>query len=283
MSCRCRQSSSRTPRLNRATAFGLALSLLAIGGAASTSARPLDEILRDNSLNICVQQDNAPFSVERPKPSGIFLDLGDAVAKRLGVAANYTWLFSAEYVRKTSCDLIPAVAALPNDDPVRQTIPYMAVRSVLIARKDHAPILELADLRSGHTAVLATSWARHVLNAAGFPLWVRFLTNDAILDTVEQGEADAGVVPFPAYQWRLRQHPDSPLVVADGVKLDPSFDYDVSMGLRRADAATVGRFDEILRQLIEEGAMEQIFARYGLSYEPPAGDAPGSKAAATRN
>lgn len=254
-----------------------------MGAAGVASARTLDEILRDGRLNICVQQDNPPFSMDEPKPNGVFLDLGDAVAGRLGVAANYTWLFSAEYVRKTDCDLIPAVAALPNDDPLRQTIPYMAVRSVLVARKDHAPILEIADLRSGHTAVLATSFARHVLNAAGFPLWVRFLTNDAILDAVEKGDADAGVVPFPAYQWRLKQHPDSPLVVADGVKLDPGFDYDVSMGLRRADAATVSRFNEILRQLMEEGVLEKILERYGLSYEPPARGASGPAPATMRN
>lgn len=248
------------------------MSFAASGVGAPASARPLEEILRANSLNICVQEDNLPFSSEQPRPNGVFLDLGNAVGERLGVKAKYTWLFSAEYVRKTDCDVIPAVAALQNDDPVRQTIPYMAVRSVLVVRKDHAPVHELADLRIGHTAVLATSWARHVLNASGFPLWVRFLTNDEILDAVEKGEADAGVVPLPAYQWRLRRDPDSPLRVEDGVKLDPSFDYQVSMGLRRADPATVGRFDEILRELMKDGAMEKIFADYGLSYERPVDD-----------
>ena len=252
--------------------FGFTLSLSAIGSGASAWARPLAEMLRANSLDVCVQEDNRPFSSTQPTPNGVFIDLGNAVAARLGVEPKYTWLFSAEYVRKTDCDIIPAVAAIPNDDPVRQTIPYMVVRSVLVVRKDHALIHQLDDLRAGHIAVLATSWARHVLNAAGFPLWVRFLTNDEILDAVENGDADAGVVPFPAYQWRLRRQPDSPLQVEVGIKLDPSFDYRVSMGLRRADSSTVSRFDEILRQLMQDGAMEQIFARYGLRYERPEPD-----------
>lgn len=273
--CRCRQSRNLMPKLNKTLAGGFALGVLGMAESVPLLARPLDEIMQTKSLNICVQEDNLPFSGEAPNPGGIFLDLGSAIADRLGVKAKFTWVFSAEYVRKTDCDLIPAVAALPNDDPVRQTSPYMAVRSVLVAGTDHVKLHGLDDFRTGHIAVQAASWARHVLNAAGYPLWVRFLTNDSILEAVEKGEADAGVVTLSAYQWFQRQHPHSPVRVEDDIKLDPAFDYQVAMGLRRADAGTVQRFDEILRQLREQGTMAEIFARYSLSYEPPGPDANG--------
>ncbi|WP_187148678.1 substrate-binding periplasmic protein [Methylocella silvestris] len=225
--------------------------------------------MSSKSLEICVQEDNAPFSSERPKPAGVFIDLGDAIGKRLGVEVKYTWLFSAEYIRKTGCDLIPAVAQIEGDDPLRQTIPYMEVRSVLAVARDHPPIGDLSELRDGHIAVLATSWARHVLNGEGYNLWVRFLTNDEILDAVAKGDADAGVVPLFAFQTRLREDPALPLRVEEAVKLDPSFDYPASMGLRRADNAAVDRIDDILREMMRDGRIAEIFARYGLSYEPP--------------
>lgn len=289
MFCRCRRSLRQRRGRSKAIAVGLALSLSTLGAGAPASARPLDEILGAKSLDICVQEDNLPFSSARAKPGGVFLDLGTAIAERLGVEAKYTWLFSAEYVRKTDCDLIPAVANLPGDDPIRLTIPYMAVRSVLVLAKDHPPVKELDELRSGHIAVLATSWARHVLNAAGLPLWVRFLTNEEILDAVAKSEADAGIVPLPAYQWRMRRDAGAPLRVDEDVKLDPGFNYQVSMGLRRANAATVTRINEILRQMIADGSIEKIFARYGLSYEPPpivanpdAGDVGGLASAPSR-
>lgn len=270
MFCPCKQSRSRRPKPIKTLAAGLVLSVLAIAEIMPLTARPLDEIIRAKRLNICVQEENLPFSSESPQPGGVFLDLGKAIAWRLGVEAKYTWVFSAEYVRKTDCDLIPAVASLPNDDPIRQTSAYMAVRSVLVAGNNHTKIRALDELRTGHIAVLAESLARHVLNMQGYPLWVRFLTNDDILDAVEKGEADAGVVPLPAYQWYIRQHPGSTLRVEEAVKLDPAFDFQIALGLRRADTGTVQRFNEILRQMRDQGVMAEIFARYNLSYEPPA-------------
>lgn len=272
MFCRFRQSRGRMPRRIERMALALAACFAATGSGAPVFARSLADMLDAKRLNICVQEDNAPFSMDGAKPRGVFIDLGDAIAKRLGVKANYIWLFSAEYVRKTDCDLIPAVADIPGDDPIRRTVPYLSVRSVLVIKKDRPPVEDLEALRGGHIAVLATSWARHVLNEAGYQLWVRFLTNDEILDAVAKGDADGGVVPLPAYQWRMHTDAGTPLRVEENIKLDPSFNYQVSMGLRRVDAATVGRFDEILRQLMEDGAMEKIFAGYGLSYERPADD-----------
>ncbi len=275
MSDRCRPVLRLRRRRHEAMVLRLAASFAfgAIFCAAPGFARTLEDILSAKSLEICVQEDNAPFSSEGAQPTGVFLDLGDAIAERLGVKAKYTWLFSAEYVRKTDCDVIPAVANLPGDDPIRLTVPYAAVRSVLVVAKDHPPVHNLDELRAGHIAVLATSWARHVLNAAGFSLWVRFLTNDEILDAVAKGEADAGIVPLPAYQWRLHLDATTPLRAEEGVKLDPGFDYQVSMGIRRADVATAARINEILRQLIDDESVEKIFSRYGLRYEAPAPDA----------
>ncbi|WP_395696858.1 biotin/lipoyl-containing protein [Methylocella sp.] len=199
---------------------------------------------------------------------GIFIDIGDALARNLGVEAEYTWLFSAEYIRKTDCDLVPAVA-IEGDDPLKQTIPYVRVRSTLVVPKDRAPAHDLAEFKSGHVAVLATSFARHVLNEQGYSLWVRFLENDEILDAVAKGEADGGLLPLYAFQWRAHLDPALPLRAESSVALDPSFDYSAAMGLRRADAAALRKIDEALGKMIEDGALQAIFSRYGLTYEKP--------------
>lgn len=259
----------RSRRSRRRNSLALA-GLAALSLSANTGfARPLAEILSSGALKICVQEDNQPYSSARPKPKGIFIDIGDALARNLGVEAEYTWLFSAEYIRKTDCDLVPAVASIEGDDPLKQTIPYVRVRSTLVVPKDRAPAHDLAEFKSGHVAVLATSFARHVLNEQGYSLWVRFLENDEILDAVAKGEADGGLLPLYAFQWRAHLDPALPLRTESSVALDPSFDYSAAMGLRRADAAALRKIDEALGKMIEDGELQAIFSRYGLTYEKP--------------
>jgi len=102
-----------------------------LGSICAAHSRPLDEILQSGFFEICLQEDNAPFS-DREASKGIFLDMGEVIAKDVGVKLTKTWLFSAEYIRKTSCDEVPTVADIPNDDPLRLTIPYFDVRTVLV-------------------------------------------------------------------------------------------------------------------------------------------------------
>ncbi len=58
--------------------------------ACPASARPLDDVIAAGSLRVIAYLDNAPFSDEGPggAPVGIDVDLGRAIAKELGVAAD---------------------------------------------------------------------------------------------------------------------------------------------------------------------------------------------------
>jgi polar amino acid transport system substrate-binding protein len=61
--------------------------LLAV--SSSALARPLDEVIESKVLRIVAYRDNAPFSwVEGGEAKGIDVDLGRALAKRLGIAAD---------------------------------------------------------------------------------------------------------------------------------------------------------------------------------------------------
>jgi polar amino acid transport system substrate-binding protein len=233
-------------------------------------AGSLEEIKRTHTFEICVQSDDLPFSNETGSPRGVLLELGDSVAQKLGVELKVKWIFSAEYVRKTTCDAIPVVAAIPGDDPLRLTDPYISIRTVVVVSSAHPPIRNLDDLRHDRVAVLAESWARHLLNQEGITLRVRFLTNEAALDAVVANDADAAVVTLLSYDWYKHQHPGIALRAEEGFVLDPDLDYVASFGLRHSDQQAAAKVGEVLQGLISDGTLAQIFASYGLRYERPA-------------
>ncbi len=65
--------------------------------ATRIDARPLDEVVESKQLRIITYLDNLPFSDERDgKPFGIEVDLGRAIARELGVEADFVLRMQGE-------------------------------------------------------------------------------------------------------------------------------------------------------------------------------------------
>ena len=234
--------------------------------ATPARSRPLEDILASGTFDICVQEDSAPFS-DQTSGTGIFIDLGRLIAQHLGVQLTETWLFSAEYARKTSCDALPAVADIPGDDPLRLTIPYLKVRTALVTRAGAPPVKTLADIAKGRVAVLANSYARHDLNKRGINLSVAFLENKDVLAAVDHGDDNAGVVTLFSLEWYV--HQNDALLRANLEPLGEVYDYDAAIGLRHADPPLLKKINVILQTSMRDGTLANIFEKYGLQYEPP--------------
>ena len=77
-------------RFSSLLASAILVGAFAVSGL-SASARPLDEVKAANLLRVVVYADYAPFSwEENGEPKGIEVDLGRAIAKKLGVEAEIT-------------------------------------------------------------------------------------------------------------------------------------------------------------------------------------------------
>jgi polar amino acid transport system substrate-binding protein len=236
---------------------------------STASARPLETILRSHVFEICADPDNMPYSSRDGDRHGILADVGQAVAQKLGVDAKITWIPSREYLRKTQCDAVPAVAIIDGDPVKGATRPYTKSHSVLVVAQTHRPTSAIDDFRDEHVAVPSGSLAHHLMIKAGIPVWVRFLDDTAILNAVESGEADAGIVNQGSVDWYNATHPDKPLRIERSVRLDPSLDYAVAFGLRKADQPLTDRVDDLIGQMMTDGELEKIFQRYGVTYLSP--------------
>ncbi|UEM07879.1 transporter substrate-binding domain-containing protein (plasmid) [Skermanella rosea] len=250
---------------------------LAVTGAAS--AGTLDDMRRAGRFAICAAPDALPFSSREPGPPGFQLELGEQIARGLGLDFEVTWIKSKEYAGRTGCDAFMSAASLPEDAAERAeagtapasrrfprllTRPYLPVRFVLVAPVSRDDIRELDDLRTGHVAVPSGSWAHYVLNERGIPVRVRFTTDAEILAAVAAGEVDAGVVSLPGLGWYRTRTGDRAIDAVKGVTVDPSLDYEAAIALRRSDLATVRAVESVLDRLEADGSLARILGKYGL-------------------
>jgi polar amino acid transport system substrate-binding protein len=252
--------------------------ILSLTLTSPTSARTLDDMRKAGHLEICAAPDALPYSSRDSGPPGLQLELGERIARELGLGFRVTWIKSKEYAGRTHCDAFMSAATLPEDAEERReaetapatrrfqrllTRPYMPVRFVLVATAARAGATDLDGFRSGHVAVPSGSWAHYVLNSRGIPVWVRFTTDAEILAAVEAGEADAGVVSQPGFGWYRRNSPASKVEIVEAVTIDPSLNYETAIALRRSDIATVKALDAVLDRLTADGTLAGILDKYG--------------------
>ena len=72
---------------------------LAVSGTAS--AGTLEDMRRAGRFEICAAPDALPFSSREPGPPGFQLELGEEIARRLGLDFKVTWIKSKEYAGRT--------------------------------------------------------------------------------------------------------------------------------------------------------------------------------------
>lgn len=261
------------------TAFCIVLgALLSVQGAR---AGTLKEVLRNGEFSICANPNQLPYSSESGSLRGFYLDIANAIAQDLSVKLKVIWVPFREEVRHTHCDAVMGSAEIgkapycettkgnASSRPVTLSIPYLAVRSLLVVRTSHGPIHSLDDFAHEHVAVPSGSLAHMIMHDRGIPVWVRFLSDDAIIGAVANKKADAGVVSSMGYGWYVKQHANPKVKAVRGFTIDPRLNFDAGIALRHADKALVQRVDKTLLTLMRSGRMHAIFAKYGIPYVPP--------------
>ena len=86
---------------------------------------------------------------------------------------------------------------------------------------------------------------------------------------VAKGEVDAAAVTPASAGWYLHQHPDAPLRLVDAYDGEPDLSWDLSVGMRRADHATLRAIDDAVRALVADGTVARIYAAYGVEHRAP--------------
>jgi len=167
-----------------------------------SAARPAEPLAK---LRVCADPDNLPFSSERGGERGLYVELSELVAARLGAPAEYFWwrsYFGKRTVRSTllsdECD---AYFGLPYDksfmsQSVTLTQPFLDVGYAVIV-PSALGLSALDGLRGRRVAVQFSSSPQLLLSERGGYELVTFREPEEALDALARREVDAAFLWGP--------------------------------------------------------------------------------------
>ncbi|MBA3887255.1 MAG: quinoprotein dehydrogenase-associated putative ABC transporter substrate-binding protein [Acidobacteria bacterium] len=249
--------------------------------AASTAAAP------PRVLRVCADPNNLPFSNEREE--GFENRLADLVAVDLRATVEYTWWaqrrgFVRNTLRAGECDVIMGVPS--SYELARPTRPYYRSSYVFVSRASSGIDIRsfddpaLQDLRIG-VHIIGDDYANappaHALsargmitNVVGYSIYGNYAEPNPparLVEAVSRGDIDLAVVWGPLAGYFAARQPERLNLVPVSPEVDLPFlpfVFDISMGVRREDAALQEQLDRILVRRAAE--IDALLDAYGIPY-----------------
>jgi mxaJ protein len=235
-------------------------------------------------MRICADPNNLPYS--NRLGDGFENKIAELLAADRGATIEYTWWAARRgYVRNTlsagACDVLMGVPA--GFAPAQTTTPYYRSSYVFVSKRDrHLDLHSLDDprlrrLRIGvqligddfHNSPPADALGSRgiVRNVVGYPVYGDYAQPSplsGIVSAVERGDLDAALVwgPPAGYFTKTSARDLEIAPVAPGTDASLPFVFDISMGVRRGDAALERELDDFIAR--RQSAIDQILAAYGV-------------------
>ncbi|WP_338025929.1 c-type cytochrome [Bradyrhizobium quebecense] len=274
MSCIARnelRTPSRNTRLEHAIRTVLLSALLMVPALAAGA----DET--KPPLRLCADPTNLPFSSDDPGKPGLYLEIGQAVAQKLGRTVSTNWYksyFGKRTVRETllskQCD---AMVGLPLvDDFMGPAVifskPIAHEGYALVGARDRAKDRKLAgidDLKGLRVAVQYQSTPQNLLALRDDIQKVTVLSPEEGMAALEQGKVDIAFIWAPVAGWLNKTtYGDKYQIVStegDGLL------WATAIGFAKASGALRDEVDAVLPSLQPE--ISALFAKYGVPNGAP--------------
>ncbi len=254
---------TRTLAVGALLLLGVSLAPLATEGATLT------EVQSGAGLRLCANPEALPFSGQDPARPGIQLELAQKLAGALGVKTSVSWIFDRRAAGQAGCEVFMSAIVTPRPRaPLRLTRPYSGSGYVLVVPRNENGVKTFADLGVKKIGVLVQSVAQWVLTKRGLTTTPAF-TEEELVEMVLTGQAAGGAVSMPYAGWYLKEHPNTPLKIADGYVLEPELRWNIAVGLRNADQALIDAVSRVLDDLRRDGTIQATFGKYGVPYYQP--------------
>lgn len=254
-----------------AQAFMGAALLCAVTLAGPVSARTLDEVKAVGTITLCASPETLPYASDKPGDPGFQVELGRAIAERLGLSFSVEWIVPRRRANVVNCDMqLDSV-----NDPSMQkgrallTKPYQRSGVALGVARGAAPVSDYKELRKDQKiGVMVNSVASVVLGKNGATVSPYAFQSDMIEDLVK-GELYGGAISIASLSYYIHTHPDAGLSLAYAFDSAPELTWEVTVGLRKSDDALVQAVNGVLDTLLSDGTISRIYAKYGVEHRRP--------------
>jgi polar amino acid transport system substrate-binding protein len=249
----------------------LPLMIAAVGLTSPAQARSLDAIRESGVLGLCAHPNSLPFASKAGDPPGFQVELGHALAHELGASLRLDWIITQYQMRSAGCDIVLDVIAdreAQSETNLRISKPYYRTGVALAV----PTASQLSSFRSldEHTkvGVQVGSIAAMIIGQRHVPTSTFGFELDS-LDALASHEIDAAAVtPIAASYFNLT-HPDKAVRILDRDESEADLNWNVAVGMVRPDDALRGAIDAALSKFRDDGTVERIYQRYGVTLQAP--------------
>ncbi|MDA9530731.1 substrate-binding periplasmic protein [Bradyrhizobium sp. CCBAU 25338] len=243
----------------------------AIGLPGPAQARTLDAIRASGVIGLCAHPNSLPFARKTGEPPGFQVELGQVMARELGVALRLDWIITQYQMRSAGCDILLDVIAdreAQGETRLRISKPYYRT-GVALAVPSSSPLTSFKSLNERtKVGVQVGSIAAMIIGQRHVPLSTFGFESDS-LEAVSNREIDAAAVTPTAAGYFNLTHPDNPLRILDRDESMADLNWNVAVGMIRPDDALREAIDRALERLRGDGTIDQIYRRYGIVLQAP--------------
>ncbi|CAL74092.1 conserved hypothetical protein; putative transporter (Bacterial extracellular solute-binding protein, family 3) [Bradyrhizobium sp. ORS 278] len=253
--------------MTRLLALLAAISVL-IGSA---EARSLDAIRSLGQIGLCAHPNSLPFASKAGDPPGFQVEMGQALARELGVSLRLDWIITMFQMRAAGCDLVMDVIADPEalgEIRLKTTKPYYHTGVALAVPQD-SRLTSISGLdQTTKVGVQVGSIAAMLISQRHVPISTFGFEIDSLDALANHEIAAAAVTPANAAYYN-QTHPDKTLRIIALDDSEPSLNWNVAIGMVRPDDALREAMETALARLRADGTVERIYARYGVTLQEP--------------
>jgi polar amino acid transport system substrate-binding protein len=271
----------------RILAMAAALSLAACGPAAKTEAAPAGgkamvappAVIKDGEIVYCSDISAPPleFYDKAKKPIGADVEIGEALAARLGVAAvwrNTKFASIVPTLVAKQCDAILSQLYIkPERERVVDFVPYMySGQSIVVAKDNPRRVTGLDESLCGLTAstLISTTAATRLedqskkCEAAGKPAikLTRFDQDIAALQELALGRSQAYATTSETAAYYMGQKPG--LFAFAGESFDK---IKAGIAVRKGNSALQSALAKALQEIRADGTYDKVLAKWNLQVD----------------
>jgi polar amino acid transport system substrate-binding protein len=260
--------------MTRGHTLKIILPLMAVAAMALANvaeARSLDAIRESGALGLCAHPNSLPFASKAGDPPGFQIELGNALARELGVSLRLDWIITQYQMRSAGCDIVLDVIAdreAQGETNLRISKPYYRT-GVALAVLPSSQVTSFKSLDE-HTkvGVLVGSMAAMTLGQRHVPTSTFGFEVDS-LEALANHEIDAAAVTPTVASYFNLTHPDKTLRILDLDDSEPNLSWNVGVGMVRPDDSLRSAVDQAMERLKADGTVDRIYRRYGVALQTP--------------